>query len=114
MGTNNPVELSVCQLKVKLSKHHLPFLPLRTLPDTYPGVKSPQGSHSCLILPRSNLAPLAGPRGPGDLCVFWDDRSGPNALQVGKVQEEQTSLMHVAPGLGTLWGVIYLLCYYLE
>ena len=31
MGTNYPVDFSVCQLKVKLSKHYLSFLTLRTL-----------------------------------------------------------------------------------
>lgn len=39
MRTDNPVELSGCQLEVKLNKHYLPFLALRTLPDTYPAGK---------------------------------------------------------------------------
>lgn len=43
MGTDNPGEPLLCQLKVKLSKHYLPFLALRTLPDTCHGVKASPG-----------------------------------------------------------------------
>lgn len=53
-------------------------------------------------------------QGPGELQLLWAGRRGPRAPQEGELQAQRTSLMRVAAGLGTLWGVSYLLCYYLE
>ena len=48
---------------------------------------SPQGSHSCLIPPRFNLNPLAGPRSLRNSELLWAKMSGPKALQVVNLRD---------------------------
>lgn len=75
----------MCPLKVKLNEQYLPLWALRTLSDTYPGLKSPRGSHSWLIPTRWNRTPLAAPGASRTSELLWAKWSGPNALQVGKL-----------------------------
>lgn len=115
MGTDNPVELSLCQLEVKLNKHCIPLLALRTLPDTYLGAGRGKSLPRELQLPdrtqvQSN--PFSRSQAPGD------PQSSSGLRGVGPVpyswETVGAALIHVAPGLGTLRGVICLFCYYLE
>lgn len=114
-GTDNLVDLSVYKLKVKLSKHYLPFLTLRTLPDTYPGVKVSPGKPQLPDPTQVQSHPLSRSQEPVELLSCSGlRREGLMHCTWVNLQGQQTSLMHVTPGLGILWGIIYSLYYYLE